>query len=333
MDRLGLYGLGVWLPESVDVAECVTRAGGDASAYKGWTRTGRATSEHHPSTMGRDALDRALAESGVAADDVDLVLYTGCSRDYLASWSVSTEIIELCGIGRQALGLDIMAGCLATLSAMDFAAAWLAQRGGGYAAIVAAEKWTQTIDLSSSAAQGMWAYGDGAAAAVVGFGTGGEPLLELVGTEYLNAAHNNGYVKLRYGGTREPVAPEGVNPHQRELSGLDRYTVMDLYKAGYGDAYANLRKRFDVSPTHLVLNQTAPGMIAIIAEEYGLSDSFTLTGNDTGHLGGPDILVGLDKVLRSGDVPEEILVAASAAYVFGASVMARPQMNKEAAKS
>ncbi len=324
MDRLGLFGLGTWLGDTVNVAEAVTQAGGDASAYQGWTNTSHAGPDDHPSTMGRDALDRALAASGVDASDIDLVIYTGCSRDYLASWSVSSEIIELCGIGRNALGIDMMAGCLATLSAMDFAAAWLAQRGGGYAAIVAAERWTQTIDLSSSATQGMWGYGDGAAAVVVGTNTGREPILELVGTEYRNAAHNNGYVKLRYGGTREPVAPPDVNPNQRELGEMDRYAVMELYRAGYSDTYAGLKERFDVNPTHLVLNQTAPGMIQIIAAEYGLSDHLTLTGHDTGHLGGPDILVGLDKLISSGDLPEEILVAASAAYVFGAAVFRRP---------
>lgn len=322
--RLGLFGVGVSLPDSVEVAAAATAAGGDGAAYQGWLKSGRAGAEDHPSTLGREALERALEASGVQPGQVDLVIFTGVSRDYPASWSVATELIELCGIGRQALGMDMMAGCLATLSALDFAAGWLAQRGGGYAAIVAAEKWTQTVDLSSDAAMGMWGYGDGAAATIVGLETGREPLLEYVGAEYCNAAHNNGYVRMTYGGTREPVAPPGVNPHQRTLSGVDRYTIMDLYRAGYSEVWEKLRSRFELAPTHLVCNQTAPGMVAIIADLYGLSDQLTLTGHETGHTGGPDILIGLAELLASGEVPEQILVAASAAYVFGASALVRP---------
>src|SRR5688500_7886256 len=109
-ERMGLLGLGFELPPAVDVVHHVASVGGDPTGYEGWGKTRHAGPDEHPSTLGERALNRALESSGVGAEDLDLVLYCGTSRDYLGSWSVSTELMARCGVGAEAIGIDTMAG-------------------------------------------------------------------------------------------------------------------------------------------------------------------------------------------------------------------------------
>jgi 3-oxoacyl-[acyl-carrier-protein] synthase-3 len=318
---LGITGVGVDLPEPVDVRAFAAARGAPVDGYRGWKWACHAGPDDHPSTMGARALDRALADARIPAADLRLVVYCGASRDYPPSWSVATEIMRLTGATDQCLGIDTTAGCLATLSGLDFAHGWLALRGGGHAAVVAAERWTHTIDHGDPASSALWGYGDGAAAAVVALDTGAPSRLQFVGAEFCSRAAFNGYVRIEYGGTRSPLAPAGEDPHRRRVVGRSRDEVIAAYRDGYSAAYAALQARFPTEPTHLVCNQISPGVVGIISSELGLSDRMTVTGHDTGHLGGPDVLVGLRRYLDEGRRDQAIVMAASASFAFGTGLL------------
>lgn len=66
-------------------------------------------------------------------------------------------------------------------------------------------------------------------------------------------------------------------------------------------------------------------MVRMIGETVGLEGRITITGHQTGHLGGTDIIVGMNTFLGSGADDETILIGASAAYVFGTAIMIAPQ--------
>ena len=128
---LRVLGIGLHLPPAVSVREHRARRGGDVSDYRGWERACHAGDDEHPSTMGRARLGRALEHGGVAPGELRLVVFTGASRDYVPSWSVATEVMRLSGLSDGCIGLDLTAGCLATLAALDLAHGWLAAHGGG----------------------------------------------------------------------------------------------------------------------------------------------------------------------------------------------------------
>ncbi|MFC5751578.1 hypothetical protein [Actinomadura rugatobispora] len=169
-----------------------------------------------------------LAGSGIRADELKLVIYCGASRDYPASCSVAAEIIRLCGLGDRTLGMDMMAGCLATLAALDFAHGWLAKHGGDRAA----ERWPQTVDFADPSAMGLWGYGDGAGALVVGLDVPQPPLLEFVGAEFRKAGANIGHV---------------VEAHRRTVSDRPRSEMAESYRRDHADAFAGLTERFPLS--------------------------------------------------------------------------------------
>jgi 3-oxoacyl-[acyl-carrier-protein] synthase III len=93
LNRLSILSIGTEQPPSVVIKDYAASLGADTSFYKSWDRACHARDDEQPSTMGSAALTKALAQSGVDAKKIRLVLFTGVSRDYVPSWSVATEIM------------------------------------------------------------------------------------------------------------------------------------------------------------------------------------------------------------------------------------------------
>lgn len=322
---LSIVGTGIYLPPAHPVREVAAAAGADASAYAGWPNVCHALPDDHPSTMGATALRAALADAGVAPEELRLVLFAGISRDHLPSYSVATEIMQACGATGSCLGLDMTIGCLGGLSALDMAQGWLATHGGGVAAIVTAERWSYTVDHGSVASMGLWAHGDGASAAVVSQGTPHAAKAIFRGAEFTTQSDLNGLVLVKYGGTRHPVAPAGANPAERLFMGSSRADIRERYAHGYASSLAALKTRFGIAPDRVVINQTAALFLQMIAQVIGIPiEHFVLTGPETGHVGSADLLIGLDRVLKSGAIREPHLLASSTPYAFGAGLLMPP---------
>jgi 3-oxoacyl-[acyl-carrier-protein] synthase III len=322
-DPLSVLGVGLYLPPTVSVPEWAADHGAQVGEFKGWLRACHAAPDDHPSSMGAQALGTALERAGVTAADLRLVVYAGASRDYVPSWSVSSEIMHRCGAPDTCLGLDMTAGCLATVAALDLVQGWLAVHGAGHAAVVAAERWSESIDYADPGTVNLWGYGDSAAAIVVGCRVAQPSRIDFLGAEFRSAAGNNGHVFIPYGGTRVPVAPPGADPHARQVSDRPKEQILDSYRRGYRGAHDGLRQRFDLQATRLVCNQTSPAMVAMIETALGMEGRAVVTGHDFGHLGGPDVIVGLDRLLESDDDEDVVLMGASAAYGFGIGLLTR----------
>jgi 3-oxoacyl-[acyl-carrier-protein] synthase III len=167
----------------------------------------------------------------------------------------------------------------------------------------------------------LWAYGDSAGALVLGLATPECAKLSFAGAEFCNASRNNGHILGPYGGTRAPHPEPGVSSHTRKLSSRPRSEVAEWYRAGYVHSFERLKKRLELQPTHLICNQITPKMVGMIGAALGLEAGITITGHQTGHLGGTDIIVGMNAFLDSGADDQTIVLGASAAYVFGTGIM------------
>lgn len=320
---LSVLGTGVFLPPAWPVREIAAAAGADVTAYQGWDKVCHAGESDHPSTMGAAALQAALADAGVDASALKLVVFAGISRDYLPSFSVATEMMKTCGASGRCVGIDLTIGCLGALSGLDFVQGWLAVHGGGLAAVVGAERWAYTVDHSSVASMGLWAHGDGAGAVVVGMNDGCPPKALFRGAEMTTQSDLNGLVLVKYGGTRHPSAPAGCNPAERIFHGADRRDeIRDRYIQGYASAYAALRERFGITPPQVVCNQTAAQFVQLVAHVYQIPpERVVVTGHETGHVGSADLLIGLDRLLQSGPLTEPCLMAGSTPYAFGCGLL------------
>jgi len=320
--RLGLYGVGIYLPPTHKTRDLVASAGGDLSKFSAWENVGRAAENDHPSTMAATALRRALEDAGVEARDLSLVISGGVSRDYLPSWSIATEAIRLIGASQSCFGFDLSVGCLGALTGLEIANGWLRGNGGGHAAIITAERWTQTIDYSDAKVRTLWNYADGASACVVGMGVAGAPTAVYRGACFSTNADYNGFILIEYGGTRHPTAPKGVDPFVRRRGAQDPKGVGASYRAGYTRAVSALEARFPVSFDRVLCNQLSPRFLGTIADVVGLEpDRVCNTGSLTGHVGSADLLIGARKLLDEGRFSGNLLVAASTPFAFGAGFL------------
>jgi 3-oxoacyl-[acyl-carrier-protein] synthase III len=320
-EPLSVVGIGLHLPPADPVPEWAEQRGADVTGYRGWPNACHARDDEHPSTMGAAALAHALERGGVPAADLRLVIFAGASRDYVPSWSVANEIMRYTGATARCLGLDLTAGCLATLAGLDLAHGWLVAHGGGHAAVVTAERWSQTIEYRDPTTAALWAYGDSAGAFVVGLDVVERSILRYLGAEFRSASENNGHVLIPYGGTRQPQAPPGVDPFRRHVSDRPKAEITASYRTGFGGALAALHERFGIEPTRLVCNQMSPQLVGMLTEVSGMGDRVVRTGEHTGHLGGTDIIVGLDRLVAAGEVDGPIVACASTAYGFGAGML------------
>lgn len=322
---LDILGVGLDLPPATDTRALCRLAGADTTEFRGWDNVCIAREDEHPSTMGAAALRAALDDAGISPASLGIVISAGMSRDYLPSWSLSTEIMKATGTRPSALGIDLTLGCLGTLAALNVAHGWLTAADGGYAAIVTAERWAYTVDRSTTSTMTLWAHSDGAGALVVGLGTGDRALAAYEGAEFVSVPELNGRVLVKYGGTRYPAAPWGVSPASRTLTGRPRDQVRDTYRDSYDAALTALTKRFAVVPSRLICNQITPGTVRMLTRLTGLpAPSVVVTGHDVGHIGPADIIVGFDRLRRAGQVDGPVAVASSTPYAFGFGLIAPP---------
>jgi 3-oxoacyl-[acyl-carrier-protein] synthase III len=327
---LSILGLGVELPPAYDVRELAAAAGADTSRYFSWDVVRRVRADDHPSTMASAALQQALDDSGIEPARIGLVISAGVSRDYVPSWSLATEVMRLHGINDHCVGLDMTIGCLGSLAALEMAHGWLDARGGGHAAIVMGERWSHTVDLSDSTTAAMWAWADGGGALVVGIGSHRPAIADFLGAEFTSQSDNNGHVLVPYGGTREPVAPPGVDPFARRVSSRPRREVKEGYTRGYRMAADALVARFGITGERLICNQITPPTVEMIAAGLEIPmERVVITGNGTGHLGGADAVMGLQHLRDKGEIDCPIFIGASTAYAFGVGLVVPPDADPD----
>jgi 3-oxoacyl-[acyl-carrier-protein] synthase III len=311
-DGIELIGLGHRIPTQ-------RPTGVDATSYRGWSVYCVAGDDDHPSTMGAAALEAALAAAGIPGSELDLVLFTGVSRDYQPSWSVATEIAGR--VGATCAGVDLTLGCLGLLIGLELARGWTTDARWHNVAVISAERWTHTIDRTDPGSVGLWGHSDGAAAIVASTAPGRRGFARFRGSSYLSAPDGNGHILVRYGGTRHPVPPPGTSPFMRTVRPVDRKLMSDKYIAALEHVIRDVAAHFAVPIERIICNQVAPHFVDRVETTFGLpARSIPRTGERVGHVGGADIVLALDELVRAG-VKGPVIAASTCAYCWAAGVL------------
>jgi 3-oxoacyl-[acyl-carrier-protein] synthase III len=268
--------------------------------------------------MGAKALRRAMESASCREEDLALVLFVGVSRDYLPSWSTATEVMRLVGIPGSCLGLDLQAGCLGLLPALEIADGWLKSFPGRHAAIVAAERWSYTVSRGDTGSMGMWAHSDGAGALIVTRSSDLPTLGTFRGARYLSWSEDNDLILVKYGGTRFPTPPPGANPFHRSMANRDYAEPMKLIIQRHMQVMKLASEDLGLSPETIVCNQISPRFINELASSCGLDPSaICATGHENGHIGAADPILGIHELQKTDGLHGDILVAASTPYAVG----------------
>ena len=169
--RAGIAGLGAALPSSVvPNAQVAARLGVDA----GWIEKRTGIRSRHALAPGERLSDlaaaagrSALADAGVAATDLDLVLVATLAADEITPGAAPLVAHAL---GTNASALDVNAACVGFLSALELACAKVEAGRAEHVLVIGAEAMRRFTNADDRRTAGV--FGDGAGAAVVSAGAG-----------------------------------------------------------------------------------------------------------------------------------------------------------------
>jgi len=115
------------------------------------------------SFMAAEAGRRAMAQAGVDAGEVDVLIVATATPDrWLPSTGCDTQALLGC---TNAVALDVMAACSGWLYALSMAEGYLAAKRGEVALVIATEKMSAIVDWEDRTTAVL--FGDGAGAAVL----------------------------------------------------------------------------------------------------------------------------------------------------------------------
>lgn len=179
MRGIKILGTGIYLPETVVTNDDFTKM---LDTSNEWIESRTGIRERRFSTklpnheMAKAAARDALSDSGIAPEEIDLILVSTCSHEFFYP-NAACLVQESIG-AVNAAAYDINAACTGFICAVDIASRYLEDGDYRNVLIVASERLSNHLDFEDRSSCVL--FGDGAAAAVLTHGE--KPLYS-----YLNA--------------------------------------------------------------------------------------------------------------------------------------------------
>ena len=282
----------------------------------------------------RAALD-ALERTGVAAEEIDLILCIGEEHKEHALTTSGIYVQERIG-ARNAWAIDVQQRCNSTVAALKIAKDMLQSDDELSTALIVGGYWNgDLLDYTDSDASFMFNLGAGAGALLVRKGFDRNVVL---GTHILTDGSLARDVGVRWLGTEHPIEAlpddvvdrirregnrsltvfdaEHMKARLNEVSMSNWMTCLDraLLKSGL--------ERADIDFLNVL--HFKPSMYRYLLDELGLSDEQSVYLRQTGHIGQVDQMIAIDEGLRTGRLQDGhvmVVLAAGIGYVWGATVI------------
>jgi 3-oxoacyl-[acyl-carrier-protein] synthase-3 len=320
-----ITGTGSYLPTRVMTNEDLSRL---VETSDEWitTRTGIrerriAAPEEATSDLGLEAARRALADAGVAAADLDLILVATCTPDMV--FPNTASILQI-GLGApRAACLDVAAACTGFLYALETAARFIQTGAYRQVLVVGAEKMSTLVDWRDRATCVL--FGDGAGAAVVSRAPAGQAgyIDGLLGAD----GSLGDLLKVPAGGSRRPTTPETLAAGDNFLK-MGGREVFKHAVTNMSRLLEELLARHGLTPADIqwvVPHQANQRILSAIQERLGLpADKVVLNLDKYGNTSAASVGIALDEVSRAGRLrPGDLvaLVAFGAGFTWGASLL------------
>lgn len=266
------------------------------------------------SFMGARAIENLIEKTGVARDEIDLVICTTVTPDapIPATAAIICDKVDI----RHALAFDINGACSGFLYGLDLAAQYVRAGSKKKVILVSTEKMSAITDWTDRTTCVL--FGDAATAVLI------EPTEENVGLMDSNL-HTDGmgrhWLKIVAGGSQRPASHETVDNHEhfvyQEGKQVFKYAVTRM-----ADAAEEIMKRNNLTADNiawLVPHQANLRIIAATAERMELDKSKVMIniekyGNTTSATI-PLCLLEWEKQLKKGD--NLVLAAFGAGFTWG----------------
>ena len=324
MKRVSIAGTGMYLPEKVltnaDLEKMV-----DTTDEWIFTRTG--IRERHvaaegetTSTLAGHAAQLAIADAGLEASDIDMIIVATVTPDMLMP-STACFVQNIIG-AKNAFCFDLEAACSGFVYAMETGKNYILSGAAKNVLVIGAEKLSSFVDWTDRGTCVL--FGDGAGAVVLKEAEGDGGILSTVmGSDGALAE----LLMIPAGGSRNPSSAATIaeKMHCIQMTGREvfKHAVRCMCDAGQ-----KALEQADLSIDDIaciIPHQANMRIIRAIGDRLGVeTDRFYLNLERVGNLSGASIPVALDEVvkkdlIKNGD--NVLFVAFGAGFTWGASTL------------
>lgn len=317
-----ILGTGSYLPGTIVRNEDLRELGCDAD----WIvqRTGirqrrRAASHEATSDLAYEAARRCLESSGVAADEVDLILVATMTPDMMTP-SVSCLVQRR--LGGTAAAMDLNAACsgfsYALVTGMQFIQTGCSRR----VLVVGSDVMSRIINPRDHQTYPL--FGDGAGAVLLGAGRADRGLLSYVlGAE----GDGGGLLSVPGGGSREPLTAEGLAAG-RQYVRMDGRAIFKWAVRRVQDIAAEVVDRAGLTMSAIdlvVMHQANQRILHAAADGLGIDQERVFVNLDRyGNTTAASMPIALDEAVTAGRLAagdHVLLIGFGAGLTWGAGVL------------
>ena len=203
-----IAGTGSYLPEKIltndDLSEFVETSDEWIVTRTGIKERRIAAEGENTSHLGAKAAEKALEQSGIAAEEIELIIVATITPDTLTP-ATACYVQEQLG-AKNAVAFDVSAACSGFLYAMKIAKQMIENGAHQNALIIGAEKLSAFVDWTDRATCVL--FGDGAGAAVLRKSEEGEG--RIIATDIGTDGKQTGILNIPGGGSACPTTPENA---------------------------------------------------------------------------------------------------------------------------
>lgn len=321
---VSIVGVGSYLPQRIltnaDLAQMV-----DTSDEWIVTRTGIkerhiAAKEQATSDLAVEAARRALAQAGVAPQELDMILVATITPDMFFP-STSCFVQKALGAANAAC-FDLQAACSGFLFAMATARQFIATRSAETVLIIGAEKLSCITDWEDRSTCVL--FGDGAGAAVLRSRPGERGIISCVMGSDGNLSH---LLSMPGGGSRNPASEQTIKDrlHYLKMAGKEvfKHAVNSMLNAA-NQALEQSHLTIDQMKC-IIPHQANVRIVQAIGERLGAPiEKYYINLPHTGNMSAASIPVALDEAVRSGFIRKGdivLLMAFGGGFTWAASVL------------
>ncbi len=300
---LRIAGVGYSLPETVITNDDLTKLY-DTSDEWIYTRTGikerRVVSgEENAIDLGFDAAKKAIEKSGIAADDIDLILAASSAPPDLYP-AIACHIQARLGISKSIPAFDITAACSGLIYGLSIAKAYISSGMYKNILIVATDNNSRLVDWTDRGTSIL--FGDGAGAVVV---TQAEDGIDDIIAIDIKADGNYGnLIELAFDGQNCPLVEQyEPKPKGIKMNGRGVYTFVAKILPHYvEELIANAgMKAEDID--YLIPHQANIRIIQAVQERLGYPDEKVVTNiKYYGNTSAASIPIALAESVEKGNV-------------------------------
>ncbi len=214
MRSVGILGLGSYVPEKTltnfDLEKMVDTSDEWITERTGIKQRHIAADDEATSDMSLKAAEKALADAGVAPEEIDLIIVATASPDH-AFPSTACLIQDRIG-AKNAAAFDLSAGCSGFVYSLGVASQMVKSGLYNKALIIGAETLSRIMNWKDRNTCVL--FGDGAGAAVIGVVEDG---FGVLGIDLGSDGSGGKYLFQPAGGSRKPASEETVANHEHTI--------------------------------------------------------------------------------------------------------------------